>query len=151
MDLLHQSKSYTNLLCLNRDSFYGLSFFSLWRSRTVGEHPSLPSSAAAAPVAWTPRLPQPPVAPAAAPACRPAPRPPTHRDPTTAAPTPQRIYSTTAIKVKLHPQLGPEGSQGSCQTSPVLTASFWQVLESILILGHSKSKNVSCLERNARN
>lgn len=73
---------------------------SPWRFLTGGGHPSLPSSAAAAPAVWTPRLPQPPAGPAAAPVCRLAPRLPAHRDHTTAVLTPQRIYCTTGIKVK---------------------------------------------------
>lgn len=65
----------------------------------VGGRRSLPSSAAAAPAAWTPRLRQPPAAPAAAPACRPAPLRPAPQAHTMAAPIPQRIYSMTGIKV----------------------------------------------------
>lgn len=77
-----------------------VGLFSPWRFLTDGGHPSLRSSAAAAPAAWTPRLPQPPAGPAAAPACRLAPRPPAHQDRTTAVLTPRRIYCTTGIKVK---------------------------------------------------
>ncbi|XP_053302439.1 glucocorticoid induced 1a isoform X3 [Pleuronectes platessa] len=71
---------------------------SPWRFLTGGEHPSLLSSAAAAPEAWTPRLPQPPAGPAAAQAYRPAPRQLAHQDHMTAAPTPQRIYWTIGTK-----------------------------------------------------
>lgn len=81
--------------CLSR-----LGLCSPWRFLTGDEHPSLPSSAAAAAAAWTPRLPQPQAGPAVAPACRPVPRQLAHQDHMTAAPTPQRTYCTTVIKVK---------------------------------------------------
>lgn len=66
----------------------------------AGEHPSLLSSAAAAPAAWTRRLPRPPAGLAAAPACRRAPRQPAHQGHMTVVLTPQRIYSMTGIKVR---------------------------------------------------
>lgn len=72
-------------------------------------HPSLLSSAAAAPAAWTLRPPQPPAGPAAAPACRPAHHPPAPQDHMTAVLTPQRISCMTGIKV----------DEPECLTSPV--------------------------------
>lgn len=63
-------------------------------------HPSLPSSGAAVPVVWIPRLPRCLEGPAAAPAFLPALHLPVHQDHMTAVLTQQRTYCMTGTKVR---------------------------------------------------
>jgi len=63
-------------------------------------HHSLPSSAAAVPAVWTPRLPQPLADLAAVPVCHHVPHQSAHQDHMMAALTPQRICCMTGIKVR---------------------------------------------------